>query len=173
MMMNDWDSLYNCPICNTEDCVLPIGPENSPVLIIGSFPGDEELKEGKPMVGKNGGILKAELSKNKISMRLIRITNLWLHKPNENAGCLAHCAKQAIHEARGKKAILLVGADAVKYFCSCSVEDYNGLQLKSDYLSAPVIMGCVQPVSVFHGGSGELQLAIKKFADKLKELELL
>lgn len=171
--MTDWDTLYNCPVCETEDCVLPTGSEDSPILIIGAFPGDEEIKHGKPMVGANGGILRTELGRNGIDMKRCRITNLWMHKPNNNAGCLVHSTKQAIKEAKKKKAILLIGAETVKYFCDCSVEDYNGLQVKSDYLSAPLIIACIQPASVFHSAAGEFKLSIQKFAKKVEELGLL
>jgi hypothetical protein len=172
-MSNDWDTIYTCKNCGTEDVVLPSGPTNSPILIIGAFPGDEEIKHGKPMVGANGGILRTELGKNSIDMKRLRITNLWLHADNKNAGCLAIGAKAAIGEARGKKAILLIGAETVKYFCSCSVEDYNGLLVKSDFLSAPVIMACIQPASVFHGSHGEFKLSISKFAREVERLGLL
>ena len=169
-MTESWDDLYNCPICNSEDCVPPSGSQSSKVLIIGAFPGKDEIKEGKPMVGQNGWILGKELRRCNIDMKRLRITNLWQHTPNNNAGCLVHWAKKAISEARGKQAILLIGAETVKYFCGCSVEAYNGLLVKSDYLSAPIVMACVQPVNVFSGGLGEVRLTIEKFSLHLEGL---
>jgi len=105
-----------------------------------------------------------------VDIKRLRITNLWQHTKNENAGCLVHWAKKAIAEAKGKQAILLIGAETVKYFCGCSVEAYNGLLVKSDYLSAPVVMACVQPVNVFSGGLGEVRLTIQKFSLHLEGL---
>ena len=168
--MSDWDDLYTCPICNSEDCVPPGGDPSSKILIIGAFPGDEEIKLGKPMVGRNGTVLGDELRRCNQDLKSMRITNLWQHKPNENAGCLVHWGKQAIMEAKGRKAILLIGAETVKYFCGCSVEAYNGLLVKSDYLSAAIIMACIQPVNVFKGGLGEFRLSIQKFSALIEEL---
>jgi len=166
-METGWDELYTCPICHSEDCVPPSGNPSSKILIIGAFPGVEELKEGRPMVGRNGTILGDELRRCSVDLKRLRITNLWQHPPNDNAGCLVHGAKKAIAEARGKQAILLIGAETVKYFCSCSVEAYNGLLVKSDYLSAPIVMACIQPVNVFKGGLGEFRLTIEKFSSYL------
>jgi len=170
MSEEDWDTLYSCPICHTDECVPPIGPQNSKILIIGAFPGKDEIKEGKPMVGVNGGILREELRKCGVDMKRLRITNLWQHAPNDNAGCLVHWAKQAIHEAKGKQAILLIGSETVKYFCQCSVEAYNGLLVQSDYLKAPMVMACIQPVNVFKVGLGEVRLTIQKFSSHLEGL---
>lgn len=169
-MSDSWDDLYACPICNSDECVPPSGNPNSKILIIGSAPGKEEIKAGKPMVGQNGGILREELRRCSVDMSRLRITNLWQHKINDNAGCLVHWGQKAIAEARGKQAILLIGAETVKYFCGCSVEAYNGLLVKSDYLSAPIIMACVQPVNVFSGGLGEVRLTIQKFSKCIEEL---
>jgi len=169
-MSENWDELYKCPVCNSEDCVPPSGNPSSKILIIGAFPGKEEIKEGKPMVGQNGWILDKELRRCSVDLKRLRITNLWQHPQNDNAGCLVHWGKQAIAEAKGKKAILLIGAETVKYFCGCSVEAYNGLLVKSDYLSAPIVMACIQPVNVFSGGLGEFRLTISKFSSHIEEL---
>lgn len=168
-MSDSWDDLYTCPICGTDDCVPAAGKEDSPVLILGAFPGNEELKYGKPMVGRNGTVLAEEFRRANISISQCRITNLWGHAPNENAGCLAHWAKLATKEAKGRKGILIVGAEAVKYFCNCSVEKYNGLLVKSPFLSCPIIMPMIQPVNVFAGGLGEVRLTIQKFARLVEE----
>jgi uracil-DNA glycosylase family 4 len=169
-MTDDWNDTYTCPICSSEDVVPPVGNPNSPILIIGAFPGDEEVKEGRPMVGRNGTILSDELRRCSVDMKRLRITNLWQHPKNENAGCLVHWGKAAIAEAKGKKAILLIGAETVKYFCGCSVEAYNGLLVKSDYLSVPIVMACIQPVNVFKGGLGEFRLSVEKFSYRIGDL---
>lgn len=170
MSIDDWDALYKCPICGKDNCVPASGSKNSPVLIIGSFPGKEELKEGRPMVGRNGGILRAELGRCSIDMKRLRITNLWQHAENKNAGCLVDGAKKAIQEAKGRKAILLIGSQATKYFGNCSVQDYNGLLIHSDYFSAKIVMPCIQPINVFSGGVGEFRLTIQKFAALVEDL---
>lgn len=171
--MSDWgweEEGFICPICNSDDMVMPSGPTKSPILIIAEYPGWEEIKKGRPLVGSTGNVLKAELRYLGIDMKRIRLANLWQHPKNDNAGCLTRGAKQVISEARHKKLILLIGSETVKYFCDLPVSEVTGLLVKSPYLSAPEIMACVQPATVFHQGIGELRNSLQKFgklADKL------
>jgi hypothetical protein len=37
------------------------------------------------------------------------------------------------------------------------------LRVTSRYLSAPILYACVNPAVAFHGGIGEVRLALKKF----------
>lgn len=173
----DFDAEYVCPICGSTDVVPPDGDEKSPYLIIGAYPAKEEVKEHRPMAGKTGNVLKAELRKLGRDICEFRICNLWHHPPqldkddiNYNK-CFEYGATLAVKEAIGRKAILLIGADTAKYFCSCSVEAYNGLLITSQYLSAPIIMAMIQPTTVFKGGVGELRLALSKFVRQLEKLE--
>jgi hypothetical protein len=89
-----------------------------------------------------------------------------LHEPNDDAGCLVVGGQHAIREAKGRKAILLVGSDTVKYFTQHSVMDVCGLRVKSNFISAPIIMACVNPAMVFKPGGciGEMKLALQKFS---------
>jgi uracil-DNA glycosylase family 4 len=164
---------FECPICHSEDCVLPMGPKSSLILIIGDKPGDQEVKEGKPFVGATGGVLRTELSRVGIDMGKIRITNLWIHPPNANKDCQENGAKKAILEAQNKKVILLIGSDTVKYFCDCSVEGYNGLLVQSAWFPNAKVMASVQPAVAFHSGLGEVRFAMSQFAELLKKEGLL
>lgn len=164
------DTEFTCPICHTEDVVFPSGSPNSPVLIIGEFPGDEEIRYSKPFVGATGELFKKELLHLGVTLNEFRVTNLWMHKPNKNDECLKYSATKAIAEAKGKQAILLVGSDTVSYFTDYKVMDVNGLKVKSSLLSAPIIMACVNPAEVFHGSVGELRLSLKKFVDAIGDL---
>jgi uracil-DNA glycosylase family 4 len=166
-----WD--FTCPVCNSDSCVLPVGPKSSLILIIGDKPGIQEVKEGKPFGGALGGVLRTELSRYQIDMNQIRITNLWLHEPNKNEKCLDHGAKKAIAEAKGRKVILLIGSETVKYFCGCSVEGYNGLLVTSDWFPTAKVMAMIQPASAFHQAYGELRFAVEQFANLLKQEKLL
>ena len=76
--------------------------------------------------------------------------------------------EQVIKEAKGKQAILLIGSDTIKYFCDLKVHNVNGLEVKSNYFSAPLVMACVQPATVFHGCVGELRLGLNKFAKRIE-----
>jgi len=171
--MSDWDNIqtiYNCPVCGREDCVPASGVSTSPVLIVGEFPGAEEIKYGEPLVGATGRVLRTELAYLGIDMRGLRLCNLWLHEPNKNEKCLEYGASKVIEEAKGRKAILLVGSDAVEYFCNMKVSKVAGIPITSPYLSASLIMACPNPALVFKGSSvGEMRLALQKFAKRIEE----
>lgn len=161
--MSDLTLDYYCPHCKREDCVPASGPIESSILIIGEEPGKDEIRKGKPLVGATGGVLRAELGRLGIDMKRLRLCNLWLHPKNDNKDCFEYGVSQVIKEAKGRKAILLIGSGTVKYFCDQNVSDVSGLQVKSPYLSASIIVACVQPTTVWHGGIGELRLSLEKF----------
>jgi uracil-DNA glycosylase family 4 len=170
-MTDNWDWSFECPSCHTEDMVAPSGLKSSKILIIGSQPGKEEVRAGKPMVGAMGSIMRSEFARHGVNILQLRKTNLWLHIPNKNEDCKQAGAEQAIMEAKGKQAILLIGAETVSYFCDKSVSKVNGLLVKSIYLSAPVIMACMQPAKDFYsGGIGEVRLTISKFCTLIEDM---
>src|SRR3990167_6207521 len=70
-----------CPICNHLQLVLPTGPEKAKLLIIGEYPGVEEITTGRPWVGAAGEALTEELTRAGWNRDYMRITNLWQHKP--------------------------------------------------------------------------------------------
>lgn len=169
-MDNEWEDIYSCPICKTNDCVPPYGMEKSKVLIVGEFPGKDEIKTGRPFSGATGGVLRTELSKLGVDLSQFRIMNMWLHLPNHDEKCLEYGIQQVIKEAKGKQAILLIGSDTVKYFCDQKVHSVSGLEVKSNYFSAPLIMACIQPALVFHSTIGELRLGLEKFIKRIEDL---
>lgn len=161
-----WD--FDCPICGTDKSVLPVGPRKSPVLIIGDAPGHQEVIEGKPFVGATGGVLRAELARQKIDLKQIRVTNLWLHEPNKKSECLEFGFKKALEEGNDRKVILLIGAETVKYFCNLSVEAYNGLLVPCQWFPHAKVIACMQPALVFHKSVGEIRFALGQFADVIR-----
>jgi uracil-DNA glycosylase family 4 len=167
-MTNDWEDIYTCPICKSTDCVPAGGKEKSKILLIGEFPGEDEIKSGKPFSGATGSVLRIELAKLGVDLSRMRITNLWLHIPNHQEDCLKYSVEGVIKEAKGKEAILLIGSDTVKYFCDKKVSQVNGLEVTSNYLSAPIIMCCIQPAIVFHSVIGELRFALKRFSERIE-----
>ena len=172
------DEFFTCTVCGTENIVPASGSKSSPILIIGAYPGAEEIAKGRPFVGGTGEIFRIELAKVGIDMRGARLCNLWQHAPWKNQkeehyfGCLENGATQEIAEAKGRKAILLVGASTVKYFTGFSVSDVAGLCVKSDYLSAPIIVAMHNPAQAFHSALGEIRLSLQKFG-KLIDKELI
>lgn len=158
------DDIFTCPVCGDSKCVPPSGNTKSLILIIGEQPGEEELKKGKPMVGRMGDVLRQELGRLGVDLNRIRLCNLWQHAPNGNEDCYNHGLQTVIKEAKGKQAILLLGSDTVKAFTNEKVSNVCGLKVTSNYLSAPIIIACVNPAQVFHSSVGEMRLALKKFA---------
>jgi uracil-DNA glycosylase family 4 len=169
-MTEEWEDIYTCPICKSKDCVPACGNEASKILIIGEFPGKDEIKSGRPFAGATGTILRTELGRLGIDLGRIRIANLWLHEPNGSETCLMYSAQLIKKEAENKEAILLIGSDTVKYFCGLKVHSVTGLEVKSDYFSVPIIYACIQPATVFHGTFGELRLSLQKFAKRIEGL---
>lgn len=170
--MTDFDSWFDqlvCPHCGTEDCIPVYGHEKSPILIIGAYPGYEELRKGIPMVGPMGIALNMELRRLRVNLKQCRRGNLWLHKPNSREDCLAYSTDIIIKEAQGKKAILIMGKDPVNILLNKKVSDIEGILTTSPYLSAPIIVGMQNPAVVFHGTVGETRLSLQKFVDACKK----
>jgi len=170
--MSNWDTIFECPICKADNCVPARGNKNSPVLIIGEFPGKEETKVGKPLVGPTGRLLASELLKcGGIDIKTFRLCNLWLHEPNGNKECFQYGINKVLEDCKDKKVILLLGSETVKFFCDVNVSDVSGLEVVSQYLSAPLVMASVNPAIAFKaGGIGEVRLSLQKFARRLEEI---
>lgn len=160
---------WTCPSCGNDDLVLPAGPRTAKILVIGEFPGEEEIRAGRPFVGPMGAVFLRETRRAGLDMRKARITNLWLHAPNRNKECFEFGVSRAIEEARGKKAILLLGSETVKFFVDANVTEVMGLAVKSNYFSAPIVFACQNPAIVFHQPIGEIRLALNKFAILLEK----
>jgi len=164
------DDFLTCTVCGSEEMVLPSGNSNSKILVVGEFPGRDEIKRGRPFVGGTGKIFQIELARAGIDLKSLRLCNLWLHPPNKNQDCLDKGVETVLKEARDKEAILLLGSDTVSYFCDKKVSDVTGLRVQSSLLSAPIIMACLQPAIVFHSVVGELRLSLQKFSKEVEHL---
>jgi hypothetical protein len=157
----------NCPACDKE-LILPTGFEEFQLLLIGNAPG----KEDKPFDGNTTRILFAEMGKLGLDLNSCRKTNYWLHAPNTNRQCRNFMEQQLCKEAKGKKGILLMGAEPVNFFTAkkYGVKEVTGLRIESETsFSAPVIMASVNPSEAFRKGIGELRLALKRFASALEK----
>jgi len=166
-----WDDLdFVCPECGTDECVPPSGNKKSPVLLVGAYPGHEEIKRGKPFVGGTGNILQSELHKVGMALNQFRVANLWIHEPNGLEECLSYSKQRVIQDARGRKLVVLIGKETVKEFCDEDVSTVNGLILGSLYLSAPVL-AMIQPTTVFHQSVGEVRFSIQRLAEEVEKLE--
>lgn len=153
-----------CPICEYK-LVPPIGPPNSTTLLVGEFPGDEEIKKGIPWIGEAGKILKAELQKAGISYTTCRATNLWMHRVNDFCDINVHIDK-LMHEMKGRKYMLLMGSDLAKLFFNASVSDLTGT---IQTLNGVKTVVCYNPAIALHSTIGEVRLAIRRFAELRRE----
>lgn len=164
----------HCPVC-AQKVVQPSGPRLSPILLLGEFPGRAELEQGRPfathtMYVTSGKVLRTELALAGIDFNICRATNIWIHEQSDNDDCFNVGKEQALEEAKGRKAILLIGSLVVETFTTYQVSEVSGLQVESSMLSAPFIFALVNPAIVFQPGRGigEVRQGIQKFAKKLE-----
>lgn len=165
--------MSTCPICNRR-LVKAYGYSRSDILIVGDEPSINELQTGVPFSGETGKVLRKEMARVGMDLGSCRIMNLWTHKAWKKSDehfdeCFEMSRNLVLDEAKGKQAILLIGADTVQYFTGYKVSDVNGLQVESNMLSAPVIFAAIQPTNVFRGGWGEVRFAIEQFVHHVKK----
>ena len=161
-----------CPSCGEKICP-PYGKSKN-ILVVGEFPGRLEMSLGIPFATSSmfmtaGRVFRKELEKRGISLSELRVVNLWLHEPTDSEICYKAGYDNVLDAAKGKKAILLVGSDAVETFTNYKVSDVNGLQVDSPVLSAPIIYAMVNPALALHRANGEVKFAIQKFVDRLEK----
>ena len=163
--------MATCPCCG-KVIVPAAGPLDSDILLVGEYPGHDELRRGIPFVGEAGHILEHELFLVGMNMREYRLTNLWQHfKPSKmddtSRGCLDEFVIALTKEMRGRK-VLLMGSENANLFLQWKISDCSGLLVESALFPNDVqfVQACVNPASVLHGNVGELRLAIQKFAER-------
>lgn len=162
-----------CPICERRS-VSPSGDAKSKVLIIGEFPGQEELEKGRPFVGPAGKVFRKELNNVGLDLFDFRVTNLWVHEQTKDEHCYQLGYDLVLDEAKKKQAILLVGSEVVSTFTEYSVSKVSGLQVDSHLLSCQNIMAIINPAIVFQPGRGigEIRFALDNFKRMLEEIGL-
>ena len=161
-----------CPACSDPICS-PSG-RSTELLIVGDFPSRDDMLQGKlfssnPNFISAGKILRKELERCGMSIADFRLCSLWMHEPNKNEQCFQAGFNNVLDEAKGKKAILLVGSDVVETFTGYKVSDVSGLQVDSTVLSAPFIYASVSPALAQHRSFGEVRFAIEKFVGRLEK----
>lgn len=166
----------HCPACGEYIC--PPSLKSEDILIVGEFPGKVEMLTGIPFASTPdfmtaGRILRRELERLGVSLSQLSLCNLWLHEPTKDERCFQAGYDNVLDNAKGKKAILLVGSDTVETFTGYKVSDVSGLQVESSVLSASIIYASVNPALAQHRALGEVRFAIEKFVHKLEEKGLL
>src|SRR6266511_2841973 len=92
------------PLARCEDCPLrdrPFVPGHGPPMtdrvIVGEAPGQEEVAQGKPLVGKAGRRLNESLSAARVDRLAVHITNTVLCHPQGNESPPPAQAVEACH----------------------------------------------------------------------------
>ena len=148
--------------------VLPVGPKDASILLVGEYPGVDELKEGFCWVGRGGEVLRSELARVGIQYEQCRATNLWMHTPSKDDEEYRWHVEQMLAEAQGRKYILLMGSDVCKALLNEAVSDASGLIVNSPYLPKDVTaVACKNPALVLRKGTtvGEVRQAMKVFGE--------
>lgn len=169
-----------CPICERYQLVKPVGPRDSPIIIVGPYPGYQELKTGVPGSGPAGRVLRKELYKVNIRMNDCRVTNFWLHQkpelgtkknPNEFfPKCYDWCMKQLKEEMNNKQIALITGAETVRIFFEVSVMQVTGCVMESPLLPGIATIPLVNPAQAENATLGELRLGLERMAELARKL---
>lgn len=160
-----------CPHCNRY-LVNPNGPANSDILIIGEFPGLDEIEVGLPFVGKTGDVLRYELAVAGITIERTRLTNLWRHQQTSNdSPCFNFGMSEMLRElSTPRKGVLFLGSEIPPLFGLPPVTSISGLVFDSVPLMNYPYM-CVflpNPAIVFHSTVGEIRHGLSIFSKALK-----
>jgi uracil-DNA glycosylase family 4 len=159
--------MNHCKDCGRK-IILPEGPVNADILLVGDAPTTFDVKAGRLWTGPGGDVLRVELRRAGINMKACRVTNLWLHAKHSD------CAPDydaVLEEMSNRRAILLMGADATTYFTGENVSDVSGLRVdEMDYAKemlpeGPVVYASVNPALALHDKLGEVRFSMTKFAE--------
>ena len=167
-----------CPVCGKAG-VYGRGSVHTDKLIILSHPDWADVVTNTPfaIVPKKttgGYVMQREMRRAGLELSDFRTVCLWPHDEMDDPRCMQAQEPLVLQEAKGKRVILLVGAQAVSHFTGYKVNDVNGLPLESGVLSAPIIYPLVNPTSVLVTGQGvgEIRFGLKEFADHLHKDEV-
>jgi len=164
------DSLSNvCPVCGAV-LVLPIGPPDARAIIVSDRPGEWELRHGRPFVPQApaGRILHHELIRGGLSIDDFRVTNVWLHEPNDL--CLDWHVQQVLNEIVKMDALLVLGSIACHHLLEKPVMSVSSLVYRAKIRPKLTVAG-PNPADALHGGIGELRLSLSRFAAAYHKLK--
>jgi len=156
-----------CIACEQEGTP-PRGRKDAPYLLVFNkpYPVQPAVTSKYKKAQLSGlDVLRKELQLVGLDLNYdFRMTWLWLHEPGKKEECYTAGRNLVLDEAKGKQAVILVGAEPVDEFTGYSASDVYGLQVESPTFSAPVVFVIPKPEGVFVRGSGigELRLSIQK-----------
>jgi hypothetical protein len=161
------DTVSICPACEQEG-IPPKGRKDAKYLLVFNKPYPVQpavTSKYKKQQLSGLDVLRKELQKVGLDLNYdFRMTWLYLHEPGKNEGCYKVGREIVLDEAKGKQAVVLVGAEPVEEFTRLSASDVYGLQVESPTFSAPITFVIPKPEGVFVRGSGigELRLSVQK-----------
>lgn len=156
-----------CNVCK-RTLIDPVGPLGAEILLVGEFPGWDEIRQGAPFVGRTGDVLREELARVGIQYTKCRSTNLWSHEKTNECDIDYHI-KLLAAEMYNKKYALLMGSDVSKALLNTGVMNVSGLVVTSPFIPDGMIaVACPNPASLFKGRVGEVRMAMEKFALQIR-----
>ena len=164
--------MRQCENCGRR-LVGPDGPTNAYYLLVGDAPTTFDVKDGKLWTGPGGDILKTEITRGGVHYQNCRVTNMWLH-PKDN-DCQSHL-DDLLLEMATHRFILLMGADAVKYFTDENVSDVSGLRVdqipyaQEMLPKGSIVYASFNPALALHDKMGEIRFAMEKFGAAAREV---
>lgn len=158
--------MKQCPVC--EQPYIPYLGDGD-TLILGSTPNDDELKYGKPFVGRNIQLWKSHLMKYaRLDFHSCRFGLLNTHKGSKEfvSECDQFNIQLAIDEISKVSRVVLVGADVTKHFTGYKIGQVNGLDVSSlvDESFGIPFFAMVIPATLY-ANQGEYYFAMKKLGE--------
>lgn len=167
-----------CRICGC-DLIEVGGYKSSQILLVGEFPGVEEVRRGMPWCGNAGHVLAVELAKQGIQMERCKLTNLWRHEvPQDKASReieFPYHFELLFEELKKVKAVLLMGSELAELFFDKKITYINGADMISEKLPRNIEVSiaafnpamCLQREAVV----GDFRFAVQRFAQAVKEIK--
>ena len=108
-----------CTLCEGRtNLVLPSGDLDSPVVLVGEAPGENEDQQGAPFVGRAGQILNQAMEDVGLERSRVMITNTVKCRPPNNRDPeqseMDACRKYLESELAGRRAIIGLGKSAIR-----------------------------------------------------------
>jgi uracil-DNA glycosylase len=108
-----------CGLCKGRTkIVLPSGDLQSPVVLVGEAPGENEDLSGMPFVGRAGKILDQAMTDVGLDRSKVMITNTVKCRPENNRDPepeeMEACSRFLHSELAGRKAVIGLGRSAIK-----------------------------------------------------------
>lgn len=148
-----------CPLAATRtQVVVPDGPDDARIVIVGEAPGDNEDKEGRPFIGVAGKKLNWLLDAAGMDRTQVLITNTVMCRPPNNRDPVAvekkACRKwlDAVLEEVSPVAVLPLGDHAVKSIAGKSVtlKSHHGRKVEG---SEPLVIPMYHPAATAYNAN--------------------